>query len=388
MRKITWLFTLLLGLSLAYVVPNFAPGRGEQDFLRYWAASRLFWSGSDPYDAHKLEAIELDLRPLKESFGGEYVKAWDPPWLLITLGPLAALPFDWAVPVWVFCNVAMVTAALYGSWKSTGVERYFVMALFLGYLYGNTISLIRLGQISAVVLLSLLIGINLLSKGTDWLAGVCFLLSTIKPHLSFFFLLVILIWVLEHRRWKVIGGMLAGFLISVLVAWILFPGWLGSYITTIYQMPFGEIYTSTLGSFVEGVTGITALRFISIILIPLAFLVAQKIDAIGWFTTLNLTLVLSIPFSFFGYSFDQVLLLPAIVQICAWITKGLLTKRTAYGIGIGIVIIYGVLLWMMTIPSMPYYWFFWIAFSIMCLYLTAWRLLRLPGTPFQEPYVS
>ena len=376
MKRIAIFFTLFLGVILAVIVPNFAPGRGEQDFIRYWAASRLFWSGDDPYDAKNLEAIEHETRPQQESFGGEYVKAWDPPWLLISLGPLAALPIDWAVSIWVLCNVVIITSVLYATWKINGEERYFVIALFIGYLYGNTISLIRLGQISSIVLVSLLLGVYLLRKEWDWFAGVCLLLSTIKPHLSYLLLLVILIWVVKYHRWKVFWGMLSAFFISCLVAWILYPGWFGSYLLTIFQMPYGEIYTSTLGSFIAGIFGITTLRYIGIALIPLAFFLAKQVDKIGWFTTMNLTLVISIPLSVYGFSFDQVLLLPAIVQIFTWITKGMLSHKIAWGIGMGVVVTYGILLWMMSLPSLPYYWFFWISFLLMCLYLLAWRFHR------------
>jgi hypothetical protein len=373
MNRIFWLFTVILGLSLAIIVPSFAPGRGEQDFIRYWSASKLFWTGQDPYDKKALEALEFQTRPQQESFGGEYVKAWDPPWLLMIMGPLTALPFDWAVPVWVFCNVALITIVLFYLWKHLGEERYIIIALFIGYLYGNTISLIRLGQITNFVLVSLLLGIYFLQKKLDWIAGGCFLLATIKPHLTFLFFIILFIWIIKHRRWRVFLGMLTAIIISCMVAWFLYPDWIYSYWRTISQMPYSEIYTSTFGSFMSGIFGLTIFRYSSIFLLLLAIPLANQIDKIGWFTTMNLALVISIPFSPYGFSFDQILLLPAIVQMIAWITQEKILSKLNLGVAFGIIFTYAILLWMMSLKDLPYYWFFWISFLIMFLYLIAWR---------------
>jgi hypothetical protein len=101
-------------------------------------------------------------------------------------------------------------------------------------------------------------------------------------------------------------------------------------------------------------------------------------DKIGWFSTMNLALVISIPLSIYGFSFDQILLLPAIVLMIAWIAQGKLNSKTSWGIAFGIILTYAILLWMMSLKNLPYYWFFWISFLIMCLYLVAWRYQNEP----------
>jgi len=379
MKRIAIFFTLFLGVILAVIIPNFAPGRGEQDFIRYWAASRLLVTGGNPYDGKDLTNIQKETRPELLIEEGDIVEAWNPPWLLLTLIPLGLLPFGFAVPMWVFLNVLLIVSALVISWRLSGGadnQRLFLIVLGAGVLFGNTIILIRLGQISTLILMSLLIGFLLIQKDRDWLAGVIFLVATIKPQLSYLVLLVLLIWSLKHRRWKIIAGLAVAGIVSALVVWLILPGWLSIYIQTILRLPFSNIYTSTLGSFMNEMFGVSIFKYTAILLLPLAFPLAKQVDKIGWFTTMNLALVISIPFSVYGFSFDQVLLLPAVVQIIAWITKGMLPSKFAWGVGIGITVTYTLLLWMMSRTALPYYWFFWISFFILCLYLLAWRYNR------------
>jgi len=376
MKRIAIFFTIFLGMILAVVVPNFTPGRGEQDFIRYWAASRLLVIGGNPYDGKELTALQNETQPDLMIKEGDIVEAWNPPWLLLTLLPLGLLPFNFAVPLWIFLNVVIVVSSLWMSWQLSGGadnRRLFLIVLGAGVLFGNTVILIRLGQISTLVLASLLIGITFIKEKRDWLAGAILLIATIKPQLSYLVLLVLLIWSLYHRRWKILAGMALAGLASVLIVWLILPDWLSIYIQTIRRLPFTNIYTSTLGSFISEVFRISIFKYIAILLLPLAFPIAKYADKIGWFTTLNLALVISIPLSIYGFSFDQVLLLPAVVQMIAWITQKKLSSKVAMGIGIGIMITYALLLWMMSLKELPYYWFFWISFFILCLYLIAWR---------------
>jgi hypothetical protein len=376
MNRIFWLFTVILGVSLAIIIPSFAPGRGEQDFIRYWAASRLLITGGNPYDGKELSDLQIKTRPDLAIKEGDIVEAWNPPWLLLTLLPIGLMPFNLAVPIWVFLNVLLIVIALAMSWRFSGGDnnhRLFLIVLGSGVLFGNTIILIRLGQISTLILISLLVGFWLIQKDRDWLAGIIFLVATIKPHLTYLILFVLLIWSLQHHRWKILVSMVITAFFSAFLIWLVLPDWLSIYFQTILRLPFTNIYTSTLGSFSSEVLNLPILKFVPFFLLPLAFPLAKNMDKIGWFTTMNLTLVISIPLSIYGFSFDQVLLLPAIVQMIAWITQGLFSSKLAWGIAFGLILTYVILLWMMSLKDLPYYWFFWISFLIMWLYLVSWR---------------
>lgn len=379
MKRIPIIFFLILSLLLTVVVVASVPGAGQHDFLRYWAATHLLVNGGNPYNGPELRALQKATQPGLMADEEEIVEAWNPPWLLLVLAPLGILPFNIAVPIWIFLNFAIITSVLMYSWYLAGGKnnpKLYLVVLGAGILFGSTIMLILLGQISTLILLALLLGVLFIQKERDWLAGAILLITTIKPHVVYLVLLLILIWSIIHRRWKIIAGMIVSAMISALIVWIFQPDWLNIYIKTILSLPYTELYTSTLGSLIASVFGINLFRYIGILLLPLAFPLAKQVDKIGWFTSLNLTLVISIPLSPYGFSFDQVVLLPAIVQMIAWIFKGELSLFLKWIIGIGLIAVYGVEFWLMYLGAVGYHWYALISLSIMVLYLLAWRYHR------------
>jgi hypothetical protein len=84
-----------------------------------------------------------------------------------------------------------------------------------------------------------------------------------------------------------------------------------------------------------------------------------------------------------GFSFDQIVLLPAIVQIIAWLRQSNLANRWAWIVGSGLIGMNLVLFWMLTLPSLPYTWFVWVPFALLGLYMLAWRRLSRRGEPSQ-----
>ena len=153
----------------------------------------------------------------------------------------------------------------------------------------------------------------------------------------------------------------------------MFPGWLDIYTKKIFQLPYFEIYTSTLGSFLSSVAGLNQFRYIGILLLPLAIPLSKCIAKDGWLSTINLTLTISIPLAPYGFGNDHVLLLPAVTEMITWIVTKKIPVLISWITAIGLITTYGVLLWITTIPALPYYWLFWIAFAIFILYFVAWR---------------
>ena len=370
MRKSFWFFIIFYGLLLAIIIPNFDPGGSGNDFIGYWTASRLFITGGNAYEENSLRSLQKAIRP-----DLEVVEVWNPPWLLVILAPLGILPFDLAVRLWIFLNIFLLVVALFFTWQmavGSNYQKFFPLVLYAGFLFGNTYDMIQIGQISSLILISLMVGIFLIQKERDWLAGATLFLSTIKPHLVYLVFIVILIWCIRKRRWKIWGGMALTGLFSSFIVWLIFPYWFEVYMNKIFQLPYFDLYSSTLGSFVAAIAGINYFRYIGILLLPLAFPLSKLILKDGWLTAINLTLTISIPLSPYGYSFDHVLLLPAVTEMIAWIVRRELPIPIAWVTGVGLIIIYGVLLWM-NILALPYYWYFWTALALFFLYFVAWR---------------
>jgi hypothetical protein len=368
---------LILSLMLSVLVPMLTPGKGQADFIAYWSASTLFSRGENPYNPIDMLKIqrEIDARHTKNT--DLVLNAWNPPWLILLLVPLGLLPFDIAANIWIFINLLVVGFALLLTWEIAAIhngKRGFQVVLVAGYLFIQTIVMLSMGQVSSLVLLSVVLSVWLMKNSKDWLAGSALLFTTIKPHLSYFFLLVVFIWIIQNRRWKIVGGMVLTMSFTLTIFFILLPGWPGDYITLIHSMPYSLIYTSTVGSLMDALLG-TKLFYFSAFLV--LFLIRPLLNLIrneGWLVPTNFSLLVGIPLSPFGFLFDQVLLLPAIIQIVAWILNKDLRGGKAILISAGIILVnIGTLALATSIIEQYYFLYVWVPFAVLAVYFVAWK---------------
>ena len=366
----------LLALLLSLAAPFVLPGKGQLDFLPYWSASRLLLQGQDPYNSASLDAMQQAHRAAINADPDYTMYAWNPPWLLVLLFPLAALPFPLAAQIWMFCNVMLMGV---GSGLCLQLiqpalsERQTVWILVASLFFGASISTLYLGQISGLLLASLMVCVWALKERRDLVAGLALLLLATKPHISFLVGALLVTWLLRQRRWRVFAGLGGGALVSAGIAWVLFLPWLSSYLERIFSLPFTGIYTSTLASFGLAVLNLPWLRYAALLLLPLPFLYQKRLDQGDWLGALCWTLAASLSLSPYGFTFDQIILLPAIIQILAWLFQKRLTGWQMLLVQTGLAVVYIAYLFLLGIEGLQYYWFFWVAPGLWGLYALAER---------------
>jgi hypothetical protein len=380
------IFICILGTMLAILVPMFTPSKGEGDFVAYWSVARLLSQCQNPYDHELMLNLQQTTSPERFPAEGRGFYVWNPPWLMLLMLPLGLLPYRFAVSAWIFCSIAMIGIALLLSWQMlypiagkkdpVRTERGMLAVLVVGYSFGQVHALIAMGQVTGLVLLGFVLGIWLLQCKRDGLAGMAFLMVTIKPHLTYLLLLVLFIWVMRTRRWRVFGGLAVTGLSSVLIVWSISPTWPAAYFNLLSRLPHAGTYTSTVGSFVMAISGFGWLRFAGLLLLPLAFPLARRTTADNWLSAANLALLLSVPLAPYGFGFDQVVLLPAIVQIIALIWSRSLPTGVTWLITTGLMFTYLLLLSMLTIENLPYFMSFWVPLALLGFYVLAWKTKR------------
>ena len=379
LKKKSLLLIGIIGIIFAVVVPRYAPGRGKLDLIRYWAATHLFVTGGDAYDSQALRTLEMAVSPdafsemIKE---GDDVEAWNPPWMLALLSPLGWIPFETAVHIWVFFNTTIIGLSVWMIWEMLGGgqdEKGFTILLAATYWFSSTLLLIQIGQISSLLLLALVLFVYFVQRKLYVWAGVVLIPLTFKPHIAFLVLLTIGIWVLAKRRWGLILGSLAVAFASLVLASLISPNWINDYMRVLSNLPIKTHSTSTIGSLVEMLTGVPWFKYIGVLLLPSAFYFARKVETWGWITTLNFILLLTLPFSFYGYSFDQVVFLLPVAELIAWLRRDRIAPEKRNLVIGGLLLVYISAILIRFIPGIVYAWTVLPAILLLVVYYLAWR---------------
>jgi len=192
-----------------------------------------------------------------------------------------------------------------------------------------------------------------------------------KPHLSYLALPLILIWAARQRRWRVWLGLIAAAAIGLLIITLLLPDWLNSYLAALGSNDFFAKFTATVNGFAKATFHTDALRYMGVLTVLLIPWLIQLIERRDLLTGVNVALLVSLPISPYGWSFDQILLLPAITQIVFWIARtrdAKLRKRCA----IVLILIYAAML-SMKLAAFGDFFFVWVPIALGGLYAALYR---------------
>src|SRR5262245_33548985 len=107
----------LLHASMAFAESSTMPSQtGVRDFVEYWAASRLFLLGGNPYSPVELGQLQrlvgaTDIAPLI---------MWNPPWALSFLVPFGLLSFSTGQFCWLLFHVLLILLSAQWLWRIYG----------------------------------------------------------------------------------------------------------------------------------------------------------------------------------------------------------------------------------------------------------------------------
>jgi len=200
-----------------------------------------------------------------------------------------------------------------------GNNKIAVLFLIFAFSLPQVVTGIVIGQVTFLVFLGLIACMALIKKERWFWAGAVLILTIIKPHMVVLPLIYILIHMAQRRQYKGwVGLILAG--ISCLVIVTLFrPHWVGDLLG---EMAIPPIHwaTPTIGGLLSswGLPDFT--RYLMILFLPLPFILAKYQASIKMELAVALLTLITVPTTFFGWSFDQVILLIPIAQVFAWMT--------------------------------------------------------------------
>ncbi|MGB7355502.1 MAG: glycosyltransferase family 87 protein [Acidobacteriaceae bacterium] len=180
---------------------------GGRDFVVYWATGQQLAHHANPFDPAAMGQLE---RAAGYSGKGSFFMR-NPPWsLLLTLplgyfsAPLAALP-------WSLLLLALLVLEVRVIWGVFGRPR--APLEWLGYCFPPALVCATMGQTSLFVLLGLVLFLRLYRIQPFW-AGAALWFCTLKPHLFVPFGLVLLVWIVLGRHYRIIVGLVAALAVS------------------------------------------------------------------------------------------------------------------------------------------------------------------------------
>jgi hypothetical protein len=319
-RTVTAVAVLVLVLAcLVWQAPLIAQrlsALGLGDYIAYWSAGRVLAEGGNPYSPD-------DLRVVQRAQGWE--DDWPnimyyPPWALALVLPFGLLPFWVSRFFWLVTGLGIIIWCTDRAWMYFGgQEQKRLIAWLIALSFMPTLMVLRIGQIAPWLLLGAIGFLEAERRRADWLAGIAFALTTIKPHLMFLFGLAVLLWCIAERRWKVLaGGILTAVLATALASWR-DPNVLVHYQQfAVSHPPFGNV-TPTIGGMLRVGFGEQQiwLQFVPTAIALLWFPFHWRRERHNWRWQEQASLLILISFvatAYGAWPFDLVVLLIPVIQ--------------------------------------------------------------------------
>jgi hypothetical protein len=216
----------------------------KSDFSEYWSSARLFVGGGNPYSPSEMHELQ---RP----FGYEQQATMfcNPPWTLPLLVAFAPFDYGWARLLWLLASLAALFVSVNLLWGLYGgaAERR-PLAWLIVVLFVPTLNLLRMGQIVGFLLLGVTLFLLAVRARRDFWAGVALFLPAIKPHLFVPLAIIVFVWALQSRRWRILFGGAAALALAVGVAFAIDPHVFTQYATQMREGPPSECYTPTVST--------------------------------------------------------------------------------------------------------------------------------------------
>lgn len=327
-RVLAVALVLTAAVILVAVQSPLPPSIGVSDFRAYWSASYLLQHGDNFASPAALFRVEQDLTLWSGTFP---IATWNPPWLLVLLEPYTFAPFSRAVWWWLLTNIALVLAAAVGAWhcsaRSDRTRRLAYVAWLVAFGFSPTLVALVAGQVSIIVFVSLALFLMFHARRRDGLAGASLALATVKPQLVYVLVPIALLDAARNRRWNVLIGFAGVLAVSVALALLQRPSFVGEYAAAMASGNLLGYASPTIGAWVAGGLGWGWARLMGIVILPLAALVWWHSGS-RWRmrTVVDATLLLSVVAAPFAWSYDFVVLLVPLLTVFAWIADGLVSR--------------------------------------------------------------
>ncbi len=190
---------------------------GSRDFVEYWASGHQLAHRANPYDGNAILGLE---RSAGFPSGLPVLIMWNPPSALLLVLPLGFLGPTAGELLWSLLLLACLVASVRMVWIMHGCPKNKLH--LLGLSFAPALACLLAGQVSLFVLLGLVLFLRL-HRSRPFLAGVSLWLCMLKPHLFLPFGVVLLVWAIITRSYRLLLGTAVALGVSTGIAFLLDP---------------------------------------------------------------------------------------------------------------------------------------------------------------------
>ena len=352
---------LALTLFAVAVLPFSRSLPGTRDFIIYWATGQQLVHHGNPWDPTAIARLEHGAR-----FSSQipyYMR--NPPWALPLALPLGFIPARVAALPWALLMAAVLALSIRILWKITGRPRRPLD--WLACCFPPSLICIAMGQTGLFLLLGLVLFLRL-HRTRPWLAGASLWFCSLKPHLFLPWALVLLVWIVITRGYRILFGAAAALALSCLVttgidpsAWAEYLHWAQTSGISNEAMPCLGVVLRML--FAPTAKWLTFLPAILGCLWAIGYFWPRR-RAWNWLEHGHLLVLVSILVAPYCWISDQCLAIPALIYAASRTTS-----RTLLAI-LGILCL-AIELQLFAAPKFTSLWYFWPAPAWLIWYLVA-----------------
>ena len=299
-----------------------------RDSIQYWATGTLLLHRGNPYSVASVQALESSqgypaARPLMLR---------TPPWSVWMVVPLGLLTSFWAWVVWLAILLASLVSSIRISWQMYGDgPRPPAVFLMAGYLFAPVAACLVAGQMGIILLLGIALFFSL-EQEQPFLAGAALLIPMAKPHIFILLWPILAVWVIAGKRWALLKGTVAAWLLATTIALMLDPAIFQHYREMLHQQAIQHEFIPALSGMIRGIffRAYFWVQFVptGIGLLWSAWYYWTNRAIWDWSQHGSAVLVVSLLTTPYSWMTDEVVLLPVILQSVLWVSRVKLKIRS------------------------------------------------------------
>lgn len=322
-RKLLRILTLyfvvtVCGAAVGFIAQSFAyalltpKAAGYCDFVAYWATGQQLAHHANPYDAAALQGIEHSAGT-PANIGALFMR--NLPWTLPFVYPLGFLGARAAFLLWNLLLLLTIWGSVRMLWILHG--RPSNRRALLGYFFAPALICLIAGQTTLFALLGLVLFLRL-HRTWPFLAGASLWLCALKPHLFLAFGVVLLTWIVVTKSYRLLLGAATALAASCAATYLIDPLAWTQYGQMVQTSNFKIDFIPCLSFLLRYWINRQAIWLQYILpaagsIWALAYFWSRR-KIWDWLTHGSLLMLVSVLTAPYFWLFDQVLVLPALLE--------------------------------------------------------------------------